>query len=122
MKEKDKKIAEAKEALRAHERAKWQAKIADTMEQFEVHGISATHDEMIQKINEQTAKNEAKMEMAIDSVDTSGMKMEEEAEKLRAAELLKQFKMEMNSGTLNNSNISTSSEENNVKTGNKEKL
>lgn len=122
MKEKDKKIAEAKEALRAHERAKWQAKIADTMEQFEVHGISATHDEMIQKINEQTAKNEAKMEMAIDSVDTSGMKLEEEAEKLRAAELLKQFKMEMNSGTLNNSNTSTSSEENNVKTGNKEKL
>jgi phage shock protein A len=33
--------------------------------------------------------------MALDSVDTSGMKLEEEAEKLRAQELVKQFKMEM---------------------------
>ena len=34
MKERNKKINEAKEALRAHERAKWQSKIADTMEAF----------------------------------------------------------------------------------------
>lgn len=122
MKEKDRKIAEAKEALRAHERAKWQAKIADTMEQFEVNGISSTHDEMIQKVNEQTAKNEAKMEMALDSVDTSGIKMEEEAEKLRAAELLKQFKMEMNSSTNNNVNTSTSSEDLNNTVNTKEKI
>lgn len=95
MKEKDRKIAEAKEALRAHERAKWQAKIADTLETFEVGGIDQTHDEMLTKINEQTALNEAKMEMALDSVDTESMKLEEEAEKIRAAELVKQFKLEM---------------------------
>jgi phage shock protein A len=95
MKEKDRKIAEAKEALRAHERAKWQSKIADTLQSFEVGGMDQTHNDMLQRINEQTAMNEAKMEMALDSVDTSGMKLEEEAEKLRAAELVKQFKMEM---------------------------
>src|SRR5690606_32436586 len=39
MREKDKKIREAREALRANERAKWQARIADTLEQFEVGGI-----------------------------------------------------------------------------------
>lgn len=95
MREREKKIAEAKEALRAHERAKWQSKIADTLEQFEVAGVDATHDEMINKINEETAKNEARMEMSLDSVDTESLKIEEEAEKIRAADLVKQFKIEM---------------------------
>lgn len=95
MKERQKKINEAKEALRANERAKWQSKIADTLEAFEVAGVDATHDEMITRINEQTAKNEARMEMALDSVDTDTMKIEEEAEKLRAADLVSQFKIDM---------------------------
>lgn len=95
MKQREKKIAEAREALRAHERAKWQAKIADTMESFEVAGIDATHDEMINKVNEQTAKNEARMEMALDSVDTESYEIEEEAENIRAADLVRQFKVEM---------------------------
>jgi phage shock protein A len=95
MRERERKIAEAKEALRAHERAKWQAKIADTLESFEVAGIDSTHEEMLTRINEDTAKNEARMEMALDSVDTDTMKIEEEAEKLRAADLVEQFKLEM---------------------------
>ncbi|MCS7073166.1 MAG: PspA/IM30 family protein [Bacteroidia bacterium] len=110
MKEKDRKINEAKEALRAHERAKWQAKIADTLESFEVVGVDQTHTEMINRINEQTAKNEARMEMALDSVDTSGMKLEEEAEKLRAQELVKQFKLEMGLGS---NNVSSSTDTSN---------
>lgn len=95
MREKDRKIIEAKNALREHERAKWQAKIADTLEQFEVSGIDQTHDEMIQRIQEQTARNEARMELALDSVDSDALKIEEDAEKIRAAELVKQFKLEM---------------------------
>ena len=95
MKQRERKIAEAKDALRAHERAKWQSKIADTMESFEVAGIDATHDEMLNRINEETAKNEARMEMALDSVDTDSFKIEEEAENIRASELVKQFKTEM---------------------------
>jgi phage shock protein A len=50
---------------------------------------------MLQKIQEQTAVNEARMDMALTNVDTQGMKIEEEAEKIRANELLKQFKQEM---------------------------
>lgn len=95
MREKDRKIVEAKNALREHERAKWQAKIADTLEQFEVSGIDQTHDEMIQRIQEQTARNEARMELALDSVDQEALKIEEDAEKIRASELVKQFKLEM---------------------------
>src|SRR3954462_14726361 len=94
MREKDKKTNEAMNAIRDARRAKWQAKVADAMESFEVAGIDATHDEMLQKIQEQTAVNEARMDMALSNVDTQGMKIEEEAEKIRASELLKQFKQE----------------------------
>lgn len=95
MREREKKIQEAKEALRAHERAKWQSKIADTLEQFEVAGVDSTHDEMVRRVNEQTAKNEARMEMALDSIDTESMQIEEDAQEIEAAELVKQFKLEM---------------------------
>lgn len=96
MREKDRKIQEAREALRAHERAQWQSKIADAMEQFEVGGLDQTHDEMIMRLNEKSAKNEARMEMALDSIDTKMMEIEVDAEKLRAQDLVKQFKLEMN--------------------------
>lgn len=96
MREKDRKIREAREALRASERAAWQAKIADTLEQFEVGGMDQTHDEMLNRINEQTAKNEARMEIALESIDTKAMEIEVDAERLRASELVKQFKLEMN--------------------------
>ena len=95
MREREKKIGEAKEALRAHERAKWQSKIADTLEQFEVAGVDSTHDEMVRRVNEQTAKNEARMEMALDSIDTESMQIEEDAKELEGAELVRQFKLEM---------------------------
>jgi len=95
MREKDRKTNEAMQALRDARRAKWQSKVADAMESFQVAGIDATHDEMLQKIQETTAVNEARMDMALSNVDTQGLKIEEEAEKIRANELLKQFKQEM---------------------------
>ena len=95
LREKDKKTNEAMTALRDARRSKWQSKVADAMESFQVAGIDATHDEMLQKIQEQTAVNEARMDMALSNVDTQGMKIEEDAEKIRAQELLKQFKAEM---------------------------
>jgi phage shock protein A len=95
MREKDRKTNDAMQALRDARRAKWQSKVADAMESFQVAGIDATHDEMLQKIQETTAVNEARMDMALSNVDTQGLKIEEEAEKIRAKELLKQFKQEM---------------------------
>ena len=95
MREREKKISEAKDALRAHERAKWQSKIADTLESFEVTGVDQTHDEMITRIEERTAHSEARIEMALDSVDSEAIRIEEDAEAIRAAEIVKQFKLEM---------------------------
>jgi phage shock protein A len=50
---------------------------------------------MVRKIEEMTAVNEARMDMALGNVDQQKIKIEEEAEKLRANELVKQFKIEM---------------------------
>jgi phage shock protein A len=93
--EKERKTREAMNAIADYRRSQWQKKVADVMEQFEVTGISATHDEMVRKIEETTAVNEARMEMALGNVDQQKIKIEEEAEKLRAGELVKQFKVEM---------------------------
>ena len=95
MLEKERKTQEALNAIRDYRRAQWQKKVADSMEQFEVAGISQTHDEMVQKIEEMTAVNEARMEMALGNVDQQKIKIEDEAEKLQANELVKQFKTEM---------------------------
>jgi len=95
IREKDKKIQEAKEALRASERAEWQGKVANALEQFEIGGLDQTHDEMVNRLNEETAKNEARMELALDSIDTETMEIEANAEKIRASEVVRQFKSEM---------------------------
>jgi phage shock protein A len=99
MREKERKTQEAMDAIRDARRAQWQAKVADAMESFEVAGIDATHDEMIRKVEEQTALNEARMQMALESVDHQQIKIEEEAEKIQAQEIVKQFKMEMGLAT-----------------------
>ncbi|MCC5940397.1 MAG: PspA/IM30 family protein [Balneolaceae bacterium] len=95
MREKDRKIKEAREALRASERAEWQSRVADALESFEMGGLDQTHSEMVNRLNEQTARNEARMEIALESVDTQTMEIEANAEKLRAQELVNQFKQEM---------------------------
>jgi phage shock protein A len=95
MREKERKITEARETLRAHERSQWQARVADALEQFEVGGIDQTHDEMTRRLQEESARSDARVELALDSIDTQSLKIEEDAEALRASELVKQFKIEM---------------------------
>src|SRR6266536_5758682 len=95
MQEKERKTQEALGAIADYRRAQWQKKVADAMEQFEVAGISQTHDEMVRKIEETTAVNEARMDMAMSNVDQQKIKIDDDAEKLQASELVKQFKIEM---------------------------
>jgi len=95
LREKERKTQEAMQAIRDARRAKWQAKVADALESFEVAGIDATHEEMVRKVEEQTAMNEARMQMALESVDHERVKIDEEADKIQGMELVKQFKVEM---------------------------
>jgi len=95
LREKERKTQEAMNAIRDYRRSQWQKKVADAMEQFEVAGISQTHDEMVRKIEETTAVNEARMDMALSNVDQQKVKIDEDADKIRSNELVKQLKMEM---------------------------
>jgi len=99
MQEKERKTQEAMNAIADYRRAQWQKKVADVMEQFNDAGISQTHDEMVRKIEEQTAVNEARMDMAMSNVDQQKMKIEDDAQKIQAGELVKQFKIEMGLAT-----------------------
>jgi phage shock protein A len=99
IREKEAKTRQALNAIQDYHRAQWQKKVADSMEQFEVAGISQTHDEMVRKIEEMTAVNEARMDMAMSNVDQQKVKIEEEAQKMQASELVKQFKIEMGLAT-----------------------
>ena len=115
MREKDRKIQEAKHALREHERAQWQSKIADTLEQFEVTGIDHTHDEMLQRLQEDTAHSEARLEMALDSADQDALRIEEDAEEIRASEIVKQLKAEMGMAEIAGDNAAEASDEEAIK-------
>jgi len=95
MREKERKTQEAMTAIRDAQRAKWQAKVADALESFKVAGVDATHDEMVRKVNERAALNEARMAMALESVDVSPVNLEEEVERMQAMDLVKQMKLEM---------------------------
>ena len=95
MREKDRKTQEAMTAIRDHRRAQWQSKVADAMESFQVAGVDATHGEMVRKVNEQTAINEARLQLALESSDQATMQIEEDAEQLQAMELVNQLKLEM---------------------------
>ena len=55
MREKDRKVKEAQRALATAKRAEWQSKVADAMESFQVGGLDATHDEMVGKLEQQSA-------------------------------------------------------------------
>lgn len=95
MKELDRKTKEALDAIETAKRARWQKEVADTMEQFTAGGIDHTHDEMVKRIEKESAMSEARLDMAISKGDKDKAKIEADAEKIRAAELVKQFKIEM---------------------------
>ncbi len=94
MREMNKKMQEAQQAMREHQASKWKAEVAEVFETFEIGDVDSTVDEMMQKLREKTAMAEGKLEMAIESVDMREIEMEKRAEKIEAQELLKQFKVE----------------------------
>ena len=95
MAEKDKKIQEAQRALSAKRQADWNDKVANTLDKFQVTGVDATHDEMIRRIEQQTATSEAKLQMALENKHVGNAQIEEDAKKIQAEETLRQFELEM---------------------------
>ncbi|MHC4390576.1 MAG: PspA/IM30 family protein [Planctomycetota bacterium] len=95
MRTKEQKVQEAQRALQTKQRSEWQKKVADVMENFQVAGIDATHDEMVAKLEQESAVDEARLEMALDTMETESFEIEKEAAKLEANETLRQLEIEM---------------------------
>jgi phage shock protein A len=93
--EKRKKMDEAQRAIAKHKQSEWQKKVADAMETFSVGGVDQTHDEMLEKIEQESALNQARLEMALDNLDVKSMEIEKEAQNIQANEILKQFEAEL---------------------------
>ena len=95
MLEKERKTREALNAIRDYRRAQWQKKVADSMEQFEVAGISATHDEMVRKIEERPPSTKRAWRWRWATWTSRRSRSKKRPRSLRANELVKQFKAEM---------------------------
>jgi phage shock protein A len=95
MREMKMKTEEAQRAISEARAARWKSELADVFQSFEVAGVDATHDEMIEKLREKSATAEGKILSAVESVDMKSMEMEEKAQQLEGAELLKQFKLDL---------------------------
>lgn len=95
LREKNKKIDEARAALSRTKQAEWNAKLANTLANFQVGSIDQTQDEMIRRINEDAAKAEAKLQLAIDSKQDGLAAIEEDASKIQADEMLRQLELDM---------------------------
>ncbi len=95
MREKELKTKQAMAAIQAKKRSQWQSKVADAMENFQVAGMDASHDEMIRRLDEESAEKEARMELALGNVDQEAAQIEEEAKMLEANDLLHQFELQM---------------------------
>jgi phage shock protein A len=95
MREMKLKTEDAQRAISEARAAKWKGELADVFESFEVAGVDATHDEMIEKLREKSAMADGKIMAAVESVDMKSIEMEEKAQQLEGAELLKQFKLDL---------------------------
>jgi phage shock protein A len=95
MREMKMKTEEAMRAIREAEASKWKSDLADTFQSFEVAGVDATHDEMLEKLREKTAMADGKIASAVESVDMKTIEIEEKAQQIEGQELLKQFKLEL---------------------------
>ncbi|HYF50120.1 MAG TPA: PspA/IM30 family protein [Planctomycetota bacterium] len=95
MREMKMKTEEAQRAISEARAAKWKSELADVFQTFEVAGVDATHDEMIEKLREKTALADGKIMSAVESVDMKSIEIEEKAQQLEGQELLKQFKLDL---------------------------
>jgi phage shock protein A len=86
---------EAADAIKDSEAAKWKSELADTFQSFEVAGVDATHDEMIERLKQKNALAEGKIAAAVEGMDMKSIELEQKATEIEGQELLKQFKLDL---------------------------
>lgn len=94
MREMDRKTREAMQAIREARASAYKAEVAKAFETFEIADSDGTFDEMMQKLQQKSAMESAKLDMATDSADYKRMQLDQRADELVAGDLLDQFKVE----------------------------
>jgi phage shock protein A len=75
--------------------AKLQGELASLFETFQVGDIAYSNEDMIKKLQEESAMNQGKLEIASQSYDMKSIRLEQKAEEIQAESLYEQFKHEM---------------------------
>lgn len=86
---------EAQAAIKGAEAAKWKSDLADVFQSFEVAGVDATHDEMLEKLKQKNAEADGKIAAAVEGLDMKSIEIEQKATEIEGQELLKQFKVDL---------------------------
>jgi phage shock protein A len=85
-----------KDAIEDSKVSKLKGELAELFQTYEVGDLAYSNDEMLEKLNRESATNEGKLAAASSGVDMAQIKVEQKAEAIQADELYKQFKSEMN--------------------------
>jgi len=96
-----------KDALEDHRVAKLKGELAELFESYEVGDLAYSNEEMLQKIQEETAINEGKLESVKDLPEMKEIELEQRAQRIQAKDLYEQFKSEMNIDVSANDNKGT---------------
>lgn len=88
-------IAKIKDAIEDSKVAKLKGELAELFETYKVEDVAFSNEEMMEKLEEETAMNEGKLSAAATSVDMKEIELEKKAEEIEANQLYEQFKAEM---------------------------
>lgn len=84
-----------KDAIKDARVAKLQGELASLFETFDVGDVAYSNQDMLDKLREESATNQGKLEVAAQSYDMKSIKLEKQAEEIEAKALYEQFKHDL---------------------------
>jgi phage shock protein A len=108
--------AKIKSAIEDSKVSKLKGELASLFESYQVNDVASTNEEMLEKLEQETAMNEGKFQTASNTPDAKMLKIEKDAERIQAAELYKQFQAEMGLDVASSSDKPSSKDKATVKT------
>jgi hypothetical protein len=68
---------------------------ADAIVELQSYGVASTADKFLEQIKQEVAESQAAVEVATGGIDTATIERERTARKIKAANILQQFEVEM---------------------------
>jgi phage shock protein A len=89
------KIETSQRALKERQKAKVMKSAADAIVELQSYGVASTADKFLEQIKQEVAESQAAVEVATGGIDTATIERERTARKIKAANILQQFEVEM---------------------------